>query len=54
MQKLQEEVFINILRVKKTYYGYILNIHFKEMNEQMQENIIKAKRRHIPNIHINV
>ncbi|OKZ77442.1 MAG: hypothetical protein BHW01_05025 [Clostridium sp. 27_14] len=24
-------------------YGYILNIHFKEMNEQMQENIIKAK-----------
>ena len=43
MQILQEEVFINILRVRKIYYGYILNIYFKEMNMQMQENVIKFK-----------
>ena len=43
MQILQEEVFINILIVRKIYYGYILNIHFKEMNMQMQENVIKFK-----------
>ena len=40
---MQEEVFINILRVRKIYYGYILNIYFKEMNMQMQENVIKFK-----------
>ena len=43
MHILQEEVFINILRVRKIYYGYILNIYFKEMNMQMQENVIKFK-----------
>ena len=43
MQTLQEEVFINIVRVKRIYYGYILNIHFKEMNAQMQEKVIKSK-----------
>ena len=43
MQTLQEEVFINSLRVKRIYYGYILNIHFKEMNAQMQEKVIKSK-----------
>ena len=40
---MQEEVFINILKVKKICYGYILNIHFKEMNVQMQEKVIKSK-----------
>ena len=43
MQKLQEEASINILKARKTYCGYILNAHFKEMNAQMQENIIKFK-----------
>ncbi len=40
---MQEEASINILKARKTYCGYILNAHFKEMNAQMQENIIKFK-----------
>ena len=40
MRKLQEAAFINTLKARKTYCGYILNAHFKEMNAQMQENII--------------
>ena len=43
MQKLPEEVFISILRVKRIYYGYILNRHFKKINEEIKNNVISAK-----------
>lgn len=31
------------MRVKKTYCGYILNRHFKEINEEIKNKIILAK-----------
>ena len=35
-------VFINILKVKKIYFGFILNKHFKQMNKEIKNNIIEA------------
>ena len=35
-------VFINILKAKKIYFGFILNKHFKQMNEEIKNNIIEA------------
>ncbi len=43
MQKLLEEASISISRVKKTYCGYILNKHFKEINEEIKNKVISAK-----------
>lgn len=42
MQKLHVVVFINILKAKKIYFGFILNKHFKQMNEEIKNNIIEA------------
>lgn len=42
MQKLHVVVFINILKVKKIYFGFILNKHFKQMNKEIKNNIIEA------------
>ena len=41
MQKLHVVVFINILKVKKIYFGFILNKHFKQMNKEIKNNIIE-------------
>ena len=30
------------MRVKKIYYGYILNNHFKQINEEIKKNVISA------------
>ena len=35
-------VFINILKVKKIYFGFILNKHFKKVNEEIRNNVIEA------------
>lgn len=43
MQKLLEEASISTSRVKKIYYGYILNKHFKEINEEIKNKVISAK-----------
>lgn len=40
---MPEEVFISILRVKRIYYGYILNRHLKKINEEIKNNVISAK-----------
>lgn len=40
---MPEEVFISILRVKRIYYGYILNRHFKKINEEIKNKVISAK-----------
>ena len=35
-------VFINILKAKKIYFGFILNKHFKQINKEIKNNIIEA------------
>ena len=35
-------VFINILKVKKIYFGFILNKHLKKVNEEIRNNVIEA------------
>lgn len=40
---MPEEASISTSRVKKIYYGYILNRHFKKINEEIKNNVISAK-----------